>query len=123
VGKTFRRTAAVCLIGSLTVAPAFAAGGSASGGSTGGSSGGGASAGAGSTSAQIPASSGSGGPMTGIPGGSTPAPGKRQAVEGALRRTGNGPTDEEDRQELRSLNQISHQIAPAVPEPAPEAGK
>jgi hypothetical protein len=116
---------AFLVIAGLAVTPALAAGGSASGGGGGAASGGSAGSGSGSsaTSAPTPASSGSGAAMAGVPGGATPAPGKRAAVEGALRRTGNGPSGAEDRQELRSLNQISHQIAPGVPEPAPEAGK
>ena len=96
----------------LASAPAFAAGGS-TGGGAGGSSSAGSVAGSPSTA-----------PSTGAPqqaGGaaSNAAPGKRKAVEDSMRQAGAlNPTT--DKQELRSLNQISRQIAPGVAVPAPE---
>ena len=126
MAKILRSVSALWIITALAAAPAFAAGGSASGGS-GGSSSPGSAASAGGVGPSTPSSAGvstssSAGPLAGTATGSTPAPGKRHAVEGALQRTGNAPTQAEDKQELQSLNQISHQIAPSVPVPAPEAG-
>ena len=87
--------------------PARAAGGASS--STGGAS----SAGAGSTAAPA---------IGGGAAGSQPVPGKRKAVEDRLRQSGHAPDPAQDQGELRTLNQISRQVAPGTPVPAPEVG-
>ena len=101
-----------------------AGGGGSSSGATGSSVGGGLSASPGGAgTAGRTAGAGSGLSTGGAVAGSQPMPGKRKAVEDGLRKTGSAPSPTEDKQELRSLNQISRQIAPGVAVPAPEVNR
>ena len=111
------RLASLWIVAVLAAPPAFAAGSSSSGGTGGASAGGSSAAGTSGPSSSGP---GAGGAVAGM-SGSKPTPGKRKAVETALQKSGNAQSPARDKEELRSLNQISHQIAPSVPVPAPEA--
>ena len=115
----FISVAAVVLVSTLGVSSVtYAAGGSSSGAS--GASSSTSSASVGSTAPGSGSAPTSG---TSSVSGSQPMPGKRKAVEDGLRRTGNAPSPSEDKQQLQSLNQISRQVAPGVPVPAPEVNR
>jgi hypothetical protein len=103
---------------------ALAAGGSSSSSGSGGAGSSASGSGVSSSGSGAPSiSPGSPSPPVmggGSGSGSLPTPGKRKSVEDGLRQTGNAPSPAQDKQELRTLNQISRQTAPGVPVPAPE---
>ncbi len=113
------RFAAGVLVSTMSISSlAIAAGGSSAGGSGGSSSAGSSSTGGAAAGLGSAHTNG-----TSSISGSQPVPGKRKAVEDRLRQTGNAPSPSKDQQELQSLNQISRQVAPGAPVPAPEASR
>jgi hypothetical protein len=76
--------------------------------------------GSGSTGGNAGAGDGRTGAQTGTSPGVN-APNRRAQTEGQLRNSGAAPSPEQDRQQLRELNDVSRQIAPTAPVPAPEA--